>query len=161
MRILLLGAGGREHTFAWKLATSPLLTKLFIAPGNAGTAKHGENVNLQPTDFEGIQKFVLTNQIDMVLVGPEDPLVMGIHDYFLSQVDIKNIPVIGPCKDGAQLEGSKDFAKAFMMKNHIPTAAYQTFTKENIQDGYDFIDKLKAPCVLKADGLAVGKGVVI
>ncbi len=161
MKILLLGSGGREHTFAWKLAASPLLTKLFIAPGNAGTALHGVNVNLQPTDFEGIHTFVINNHIDLVLVGPEDPLVLGIHDYFLAHEDIKNIPVIGPQKDGAQLEGSKDFAKAFMISNNIPTAAYKTFNKENIQDAYQFIDQLNAPYVLKADGLAAGKGVVI
>ena len=161
MKILLLGSGGREHTYAWKIAQSLLLTKLFIAPGNAGTLKHGENVNLSPTDFEGIRKFVIANGIEMVLVGPEDPLVMGIHDFFLSNDEISHIPIIGPRKDGAQLEGSKDFAKAFMMKNHIPTAAYMTFNKDNIQEGYDFIDSLKPPYVLKADGLAAGKGVVI
>jgi phosphoribosylamine---glycine ligase len=161
MKILLLGSGGREHTYAWKIAQSPLLTKLFIAPGNAGTLQHGENINLLPTDFEGIRLFVLSNQIDLVLVGPEDPLVMGIHDFFLSNDDIKNIPVIGPCKDGAQLEGSKDFAKAFMIQNNIPTAAYKTFTKDNIQEGFDFIGALHPPYVLKADGLAAGKGVVI
>jgi len=161
MNILLLGSGGREHTFAWKIAQSPLLTKLYIAPGNGGTLQHGENVNLQPTDFEGIRQFVITKEIDLVLVGPEDPLVMGIHDFFLSKDDVKSIPVIGPCKDGARLEGSKDFAKAFMMKNHIPTAAYKTFTRDNIQEGFGFIDSLHPPYVLKADGLAAGKGVVI
>jgi phosphoribosylamine--glycine ligase len=161
MKILLLGSGGREHTFAWKIAQSPLLTKLFIAPGNAGTMQHGENVNLLPTDFESIRIFVKTNKIDLVLVGPEDPLVLGIHDFFLSNSDIENFPVIGPCKDGAQLEGSKDFAKAFMIKNNIPTAAYKTFTKDNIQDGFGLIDSLYPPYVLKADGLAAGKGVVI
>ncbi len=161
MKILLLGSGGREHTFAWKIAQSPLLAKLFIAPGNAGTMQHGENINLLPTDFEGIRQFVKTNNIDLVLVGPEDPLVMGIYDFFLSHADIQNIPVIGPCKDGAQLEGSKDFAKAFMVKNKIPTAAYRTFTREELQEGYEFIDALTPPYVLKADGLAAGKGVVI
>jgi phosphoribosylamine---glycine ligase len=161
MKILLLGSGGREHTYAWKIAQSPLLTKLFIAPGNAGTLQQGENVKLLPTDFEGIRQFVKTNKIDLVLVGPEDPLVMGIHDFFLANADIKNIPLIGPCKDGAQLEGSKDFAKEFMIKNRIPTAAYKTFTKDNIQEGFRFIDALNPPYVLKADGLAAGKGVVI
>jgi len=161
MKILLLGSGGREHTFAWKIAQSPLLTKLFIAPGNAGTLQHGENVNMQPTDFEEIRQFVKANGIGLVIVGPEDPLVMGIHDFFLVHDDIKHIPVIGPCRDGAMLEGSKDFAKAFMIKNKIPTAAYQTFTKETINKSYEFIDNLNAPYVLKADGLAAGKGVVI
>ncbi len=161
MKILLLGSGGREHTFAWKIAQSPLLTKLFIAPGNAGTLQHGENVNMQPTNFEEIRQFVKANDIGLVLVGPEDPLVMGIHDFFLAHADIKHIPVIGPCQLGAMLEGSKDFAKAFMIKNKIPTAAYQTFTKETIHQAFLFIDKLNAPYVLKADGLAAGKGVVI
>ncbi|MEI6124785.1 MAG: phosphoribosylamine--glycine ligase [Bacteroidota bacterium] len=161
MRILLLGSGGREHTFAWKLAQSPLLTKLFIAPGNAGTMLHGENVDIAPCDFESIKQFVKNNQIDLMLVGPEEPLVRGIHDYFLSNDELKNIPVIGPCMDGAMLEGSKDFAKAFMIRNNIPTAAYQTFTKETILQAFDFIDTLQAPYVLKADGLAAGKGVLI
>ena len=161
MRILLLGSGGREHTFSWKIAQSPLLTKLFIAPGNAGTLQYGENINLQGSDFVGIRQFVKENKVDLVLVGPEDPLVLGIHDYFLAHNDIKDIPVIGPCKQGAMLEGSKDFAKAFMQRNAIPTAAYQTFTKETITDGFAFIDTLQAPYVLKADGLAAGKGVVI
>lgn len=161
MRVLLLGSGGREHTFSWKIAKSPLLKKLYIAPGNAGTQLHGENINLSPVDFEAIRNFVINKQINLVLVGPEDPLVLGIHDFFLTHDEIKHIPVIGPCKDGAQLEGSKDFAKAFMKKNGIPTAAYQTFSKDNIQQAYQFIDGLKPPYVLKADGLAAGKGVVI
>ena len=147
MRILLLGSGGREHTFSWKIAQSPLLTKLFIAPGNAGTMQHGENINLQGSDFVGIRQFVKENQVDLVLVGPEDPLVLGIHDYFLAHNDIKDIPVIGPCQQGAMLEGSKDFAKAFMQRNAIPSAAYQTFTKETIADGFAFIDTLQDPYV--------------
>ena len=161
MKILLLGSGGREHTFAWKIAQSKLLTKLYTAPGNAGTLLHGENVNLQPTDFEGIRQFVTTKSIDLVLVGPEDPLVLGIHDFFLSHDDIRHIPVIGPAKDGAQLEGSKDVAKAFMVNNNIPTAAYKTFTEATLVEGIEFIDSLNPPYVLKADGLAAGKGVLI
>ncbi|MCK9611293.1 MAG: phosphoribosylamine--glycine ligase [Bacteroidales bacterium] len=161
MNILILGSGGREHTFAWKLSQSPLVNKMFIAPGNAGTQLHGKNINISPLDFEKIRDFVVANNINMVLVGPEDPLVCGIHDYFLVDNNLKNIPVIGPCKDGAILEGSKDFAKVFMQKYNIPTAAYRTFTKDNIENAFDFISQLSPPYVLKADGLAAGKGVVI
>ncbi|MFH1004948.1 MAG: phosphoribosylamine--glycine ligase [Bacteroidota bacterium] len=161
MNILLLGSGGREHTIAWKISQSEKLESLFIAPGNAGTLDYGENIEISPTDFEAIKKFVLENNIDMVIVGPEEPLVKGIHDFFLNNEELKNIHVIGPKKDGAQLEGSKDFAKQFMNKYGIPTAAYQTFTKETIQDGFLFLNKINPPYVLKADGLAAGKGVVI
>jgi len=161
MNILLIGSGGREHTFAWKLAQSPLLKKLFILPGNAGTALLGENINCSPVDFDKIRQIVKERNINLVLVGPEDPLVNGIYDFFLEHDDISHIPVIGPSKEGAELEGSKDFAKAFMQKYNIPTAAYQTFSKETIEDGYRFLETLKAPFVLKADGLAAGKGVVI
>jgi len=161
MNILLLGSGGREHAFAWKLKQSPLVDKLYIAPGNAGTASCGENINCSPVDFDKITQIVKEKQIGLVLVGPEDPLVQGIYDYFQSQDDLKNIPVIGPSQKGAQLEGSKDFAKAFMRKYHIPTAAYRTFTKETLNEGLSFIDSLKPSYVLKADGLAAGKGVVI
>jgi phosphoribosylamine--glycine ligase len=161
MNILLLGSGGREHAFAWKIVQSPLCTKLFIAPGNAGTRQCGVNVNLQPNDFDGIKDFVLENTISLVLVGPEEPLVNGIHDFFLEDEELKNIPVIGPAQTGAQLEGSKDFAKAFMFRHGIPTAAYKTFTKEEIPQAFRFLESLKPPYVLKADGLAAGKGVVI
>jgi phosphoribosylamine--glycine ligase len=161
MNILLLGSGGREHAFAWKLCKSKHCDKLFIAPGNAGTAQCGTNVLLSTTDFEGIKKFVVENKIQMVLVGPEDPLVKGIHDFFIADNELKSIPVIGPKKDGAQLEGSKDFSKQFMIRHHIPTARYQTFTKENLNEGLKFLETLSPPYVLKADGLAAGKGVVI
>jgi phosphoribosylamine--glycine ligase len=161
MNVLLLGSGGREHAFAWKISQSKKLTKLFIAPGNAGTAQCGTNVNISATDFEAVKKFVLENKIDMVVVGPEDPLVKGIHDFFLADISLKNIPVIGPDKSGAQLEGSKDFSKQFMIRNKIPTAQYQTFTKETLEEGIKFLEKLSPPYVLKADGLAAGKGVVI
>jgi len=161
MNILLLGSGGREHTFAWKLSQSPLLEKLYIAPGNAGTAMCGENINCSPVDFEKIRQIVKEKNIGLVLVGPEDPLVQGIHEYFLAHDDIKNIPVIGPSQKGAMLEGSKDFAKAFMQKYNIPTAKYRSFTKATLDEGCRFIDTLKPPFVLKADGLAAGKGVVI
>ena len=161
MNILLLGSGGREHTFAWKLSQSPLLTKLFIAPGNAGTAHCGTNVNLAIDDFPVMEKFVLENKISMVVVGPEDPLVKGIHDYFLSKDSLRNIPVIGPQQDGAQLEGSKDFSKAFMVKYGVPTAKAQTFDKASLAEGLAFLETMKPPYVLKADGLAAGKGVVI
>lgn len=161
MKILLLGAGGREHAFAWKLSQSPLCEKLFIAPGNAGTSQHGENVAIGVNDFEAIEKFVLENKIELVVVGPEDPLVNGIYDYFQAKDELKNIPVIGPSKDGAQLEGSKAFAKQFMVRHNIPTAAYGEFTIENLEDGFDFIDEQTPPIVLKADGLAAGKGVLI
>jgi phosphoribosylamine--glycine ligase len=161
MNVLLLGQGGREHAFAWKLAQSPLLKELYIAPGNAGTEEFGENVNIKITDFPAIKKLVTEKSINMVVVGPEDPLVAGIYDFFINDSELKNIPVIGPSKAGAQLEGSKDFAKAFMQKYQIPTARYQTFTKDNIEEGYKFLESLKAPYVLKADGLAAGKGVII
>ncbi len=161
MKILLLGAGGREHAFAWKLSQSPLCEKLFIAPGNAGTSQHGENVAISVNDFDVIEKFVLENKIELVVVGPEDPLVNGIYDYFQAKDELKNIPVIGPSKAGAQLEGSKAFAKQFMVRHNIPTAAYGEFTIENLEDGFDFIDEQTPPIVLKADGLAAGKGVLI
>jgi len=161
MNILLIGSGGREHALSWKIAQSPHCEKLFIALGNAGTSQHGENIKINPTDFEAIKKFVIENQIEMVVVGPEDPLVEGIHDYFLSDKYLKSIPVIGPKKDGAQLEGSKEFAKRFMQKNNIPTAAYQSFTIETLKEGLAYLDKQKTPIVLKADGLAAGKGVII
>jgi len=161
MRILLLGSGGREHALSWKIAQSSTLEELFIAPGNAGTRNHGKNVNLQPTDFEGIKKFVLENSIDIVIVGPEDPLVLGIHDYFLADDEIKHIGVVGPQKEAAQLEGSKDFAKEFMKRHNIPTAKYASFTKDTLEEGYKFLTSMAAPYVLKADGLAAGKGVLI
>lgn len=161
MKILLLGSGGREHAFAWKLSQSPLCEKLFIAPGNAGTTQHGENVAIGVNDFEAIKDFVLANDVAMVVVGPEDPLVNGIYDYFLQNDSIKHIPVIGPSKAGAQLEGSKAFAKQFMVRHNIPTAAYGEFTIDNMEDGFDFIDEQMPPIVLKADGLAAGKGVLI
>lgn len=161
MNILILGSGGREHAYAWKLAQSKRIGKLYIAPGNAGTAMHGSNVNISATDFEAVKKFVLENQINMVVVGPEDPLVKGVHDFFLADAQLKNIPVIGPQKDGAQLEGSKDFSKRFMFRHNIPTAKYDTFTKETLNEGLKFLETLEPPYVLKADGLAAGKGVVI
>lgn len=161
MKILLLGSGGREHALAWKIAQSTKVKKLYIAPGNAGTAEVGENVFIKADDFDEIKKFVLCNQIDMVVVGPEDPLVKGIYDYFQNDAELKNIPVIGPSKQGAVLEGSKDFAKAFMLRHGIPTAAYQTFNGETLQQGKEFLRTLKAPYVLKADGLCAGKGVLI
>ena len=161
MILLLLGSGGREHAFAWKLSQSKKLSKLFIAPGNAGTAQCGSNVNIAETDFDAIKKFVLENKVEMVVVGPEAPLVKGIHDFFLLDEQLKNIPVIGPGKYGAQLEGSKDFSKRFMQRHKIPTARYETFTKENLSAGIKFLGTLQPPYVLKADGLAAGKGVVI
>jgi len=161
MNVLILGSGGREHAFAWKLAQSKQLENLYIAPGNAGTAQCGTNVDIAATDFAAIKDLVWEKNIDMVLVGPEDPLVKGIHDYFLQDDVLKEIPVIGPKKDGAQLEGSKDFSKQFMVKHHIPTAKYKSFTKDNINEGPAFIDSLAPPFVLKADGLAAGKGVLI
>lgn len=161
MNILILGSGGREHAYAWKLAQSKRLSKLYIAPGNAGTASVGTNVNISATDFDAVKKFVVENQINMVVVGPEDPLVKGVHDYFLADAVLKNIPVIGPQKDGAQLEGSKDFSKQFMFRHKIPTARYETFTKETLAEGLTFLETLEPPYVLKADGLAAGKGVVI
>ncbi|MBP5380424.1 MAG: phosphoribosylamine--glycine ligase [Bacteroidaceae bacterium] len=161
MKILLLGSGGREHAIAWKLAQSQKLEKLYIAPGNAGTSEVGENVPLKADDFEGIRQFVLEKGVDMVVVGPEDPLVKGIYDYFKADAQLKNIPVIGPSKQGAVLEGSKDFAKGFMQRHNIPTAAYQTFDGEHLQEGLAFLETLQPPYVLKADGLCAGKGVLI
>ena len=161
MKILLLGSGGREHAIAWKLAQSQKLEKLYIAPGNAGTSEVGENVPLKADDFEGIRQFVLDKGVDMVVVGPEDPLVKGIYDYFKADAQLKNIPVIGPSKQGAVLEGSKDFAKGFMQRHNIPTAAYQTFDGEHLQEGLVFLETLQPPYVLKADGLCAGKGVLI
>lgn len=161
MNILVIGSGGREHTLAWKIAQSEKAENVFIAPGNAGTAAVGTNVELNVNDFDGIRSFVLENHINMVVVGPEDPLVNGITDFFLSDDQLSSVPVIGPSKAGAQLEGSKDFSKAFMARHTIPTAAYQTFTADNIEAGYSFLETLKAPYVLKADGLAAGKGVLI
>jgi phosphoribosylamine---glycine ligase len=161
MNILLLGSGGREHAFAKQLLKSPIIEKLFIAPGNAGTAKEGFNIPVSVTDFDAIKKFVGEFNIEMVVVGPEDPLVNGIVDYFRANDELKNVPVIGPGKDGAKLEGSKDFAKLFMQRYGIPTAAYKTFTRININEGYKFLETLQPPYVLKADGLAGGKGVVI
>lgn len=162
MKILLLGSGGREHALAWKIAQSSKVEKLFIAPGNAGTASVGENVPaLKADDFDGIATFAVKEGIDMVVVGPEDPLVKGIYDYFLANDAVKHIPVIGPSKAGAVLEGSKDFAKAFMMRHGIPTAAYATFDGTQVEEGCKFLETLKAPYVLKADGLCAGKGVLI
>ncbi|MGK0255078.1 MAG: phosphoribosylamine--glycine ligase [Mariniflexile sp.] len=161
MNILILGSGGREHTFAWKIAQSPLCKKIFVAPGNSGTAAIATNVNVGANDFDAIKELVLNERIDMVVVGPEDPLVSGIHDYFLNDDAIKHIAVIGPQKAAAKLEGSKEFAKEFLYRHNIPTAAYESFTKETVEKGYVFLETLKAPYVLKADGLAAGKGVVI
>jgi len=161
MRVLLLGSGGRENALAWKMSKSSILDALFIAPGNAGTKSCGQNVPIQPTDFKAIEDFVLKEKIDMVVVGPEDPLVLGIHDYFLAHDELKKVGVIGPQKEAAQLEGSKDFAKKFMARHNIPTAKYATFTKATLTEGYAFLESMKGPYVLKADGLAAGKGVVI
>ena len=160
-RILLLGSGGREHALAWKIAQSPRLEKLYIAPGNAGTALVGENVAMKADDFASIRDFALANGITMVVVGPEDPLVKGIYDYFKADKDLASIPVIGPSREGAVLEGSKDFAKGFMQRHGIPTAAYRTFTGETLEEGKAFLRTLQAPYVLKADGLCAGKGVLI
>ena len=160
-RILLLGSGGREHALAWKIAQSSKLEKLFIAPGNAGTALVGENVAMEADDFDAIKAFVLANAITMVVVGPEDPLVKGIYDHFKTDAELASIPVVGPSKQGAVLEGSKDFAKGFMQRHGIPTAAYQTFTGETLEEGKAFLRTLQAPYVLKADGLCAGKGVLI
>ena len=161
MNVLILGSGGREHAFAWKIAQSKLLDKLFIAPGNAGTLQFGTNLDINPTNFEALKQTVLQNKIELVVVGPEDPLVKGIHDFFLNDVDLKNVAVIGPQKYAAQLEGSKEFAKEFMYKHNIPTAAYKSFTNKNLEEGYQFLETLNSPYVLKADGLAAGKGVLI
>lgn len=161
MKILLLGSGGREHALAWKIAQSPKVSQLFIAPGNAGTMQVGKNVDVKADDFDGIAQFVLDYEVDMVVVGPEDPLVKGIYDYFQHHDLLKDIPVIGPSKAGAVLEGSKDFAKGFMQRHNIPTAAYATFDGEHVEEGCRFLETLQAPYVLKADGLCAGKGVLI
>ena len=161
MNILILGAGGREHAFAYKISQSELSDKLFIAPGNAGTAQFGKNINLKPTNFDAIKDFVLKEKIKMVVVGPEDPLVLGISDFFTEDSELKDVALIGPSKKGALLEGSKERAKEFMFMHKIPTAAYQSFTSESLQAGKDFLETLNAPYVLKADGLAGGKGVLI
>jgi len=161
MNILVLGSGGREHAIAHKILESPKVEKLFVAPGNAGTSHIASNVEVGVNDFEGIKTLVLKESINLVVVGPEDPLVNGIHDFFLNDSELKNVPVIGPQKAAAELEGSKEFAKEFMMRHHIPTAAYQSFTSKNLEEGYAFLETLKPPYVLKADGLAAGKGVLI
>jgi len=161
MNILILGSGGREHAFALKLSESSKVNQLFVAPGNAGTSQIAINVNINPTDFSAVKQTVLDNNINMVVVGPEAPLVDGVHDFFLADNELKNVPVIGPKKDGALLEGSKDFSKIFMEKHNIPTARYQSFTKENLTEGFTFLETLSPPYVLKADGLAAGKGVLI
>ena len=161
LNILLLGSGGRECALAWKMSQSARLGKLFIAPGNGGTGAYGENVALSPLDFPAVKAFVIENHIDMVVVGNEDPLVAGIYDYFKADSQVADVMVIGPSKAGAQLEGSKDFAKGFMQRHDIPTAGYLSVTKDNIEEGYRFLESLKAPYVLKADGLAAGKGVLI
>lgn len=161
MKVLLLGSGGREHTLAWKINQSERLTKLYVAPGNAGTAEIAENVNIKVTDFEALANFVENNAIDMLVVGPEDPLVEGIRDYFEADARFARLMIVGPGKAGAILEGSKDFAKEFMFRHHIPTAGYLTVTKDNLEKGFAFLETLKPPYVLKADGLAAGKGVLI
>ncbi len=161
MNILILGSGGREHAFAWKLAQSPKAKQIYIAPGNAGTALTGINVPINPTDFEAMKMFVIEKEIDMVVVGPEVPLVNGIYDFFLENEVLHDVPVIGPDSKGARLEGSKDFAKDFMKRHHIPTAAYETFSAETLEQGENFLESIGAPYVLKADGLAAGKGVLI
>ena len=161
MNILILGSGGRESAFAWKISQSAKCDQLFIAPGNAGTGHYGTNVNIKVTDFEGIKNLVLSKAIDLVLVGPEEPLVKGIHDFFLADDRLKQIPVVGPQAEGAQLEGSKDFSKQFMVRNNIPAAASKTFTKDTLQQGFEYLTTIGLPIVLKADGLAAGKGVLI
>ena len=161
MNVLILGSGGREHAFTLKLLKSNKINQIFVAPGNAGTQKIAINININPTDFEAVKKTVLENNIKMVVVGPEAPLVDGVHDFFLADTNLKDIPVIGPKKDGALLEGSKDFSKKFMQKHGVPTAKYQSFTKDNLEQGYLFLETLEPPFVLKADGLAAGKGVLI
>ena len=161
MNILLLGSGGREHALAWKIAQSPKIEKLFVAPGNAGTATVAENVAMSATDFPTVKRFVIENNIDMVVVGPEIPLVEGIGDFFTGDPELKNVPLIGPSTKGAQLEGSKDFAKEFMMRHNIPTAKYKSVTAANLAEGKQFLRSMSAPYVLKADGLAAGKGVLI
>ena len=161
MTILILGSGGREHTFAWKIAQSPLCETLYVAPGNSGTAQIATNIEIKVTDFKAIKNLVISKNIDMVVVGPEDPLVLGIHDYFLNDDDLKHVSVIGPQKAAAELEGSKEFAKEFLYRHNIPTAAYKSFNKNNVEEGYKFLETLNPPYVLKADGLAAGKGVLI
>ena len=161
MKVLLLGSGGREHALAWKINQSERLTKLYVAPGNAGTAEIAENVNIKVTDFEALATFVEYNAIDMLVVGPEDPLVEGIRDYFEADARFARLMIVGPGKAGAILEGSKDFAKEFMFRHHIPTADYLTVTKDNLEEGFAFLETQKPPYVLKADGLAAGKGVLI
>ncbi len=161
MNILLLGSGGREHALAWKIAQSPKVEKLYIAPGNGGTLNVGENVNISANDFPALKQFVLSHNVNMVVVGPEDPLVNGVYDFFANDTELKSVPVIGPSKAGAQLEGSKDFAKAFMVRHNIPTARYRSFTSATLDEGCKFLEQLEAPYVLKADGLAAGKGVLI
>ena len=161
MRVLLLGSGGREHALSWKISESSILEELFIAPGNAGTKNHGKNINLSVNDFEGIKSFIIENAIDIVVVGPEDPLVNGIADFFEADEALAKVAVVGPNKEAAQLEGSKDFAKEFMRRHNIPTAKYATFTKDTLEAGYAFLDAMKSPYVLKDDGLAAGKGVLI
>ena len=161
MKLLLLGSGGREHALAWKIAQSPKVEKLYIAPGNAGTRNVGENVAIKADDFEAIKEFVVKNDINMVVVGPEDPLVKGVYDFFKEDEILKNIPVIGPSRTGAVLEGSKEFAKEFMMRHNIPTAGYKSITADNLEEGLAFLETLEAPYVLKADGLCAGKGVLI
>ena len=161
MNILVVGSGGREHTFCWKLAESPLCENLYAAPGNAGTASIATNLPISATDFEGLKKAVLTHQVSMVVVGPEDPLVLGIHDFFQNDSQLKNVAVIGPQQKAAQLEGSKEVAKEFMKRHNIPTASYQSFTKETVEEGVAYLSQIPAPYVLKADGLAAGKGVLI
>ena len=161
MNVLILGSGGREHALAWKVSQSSSCNKLFIAPGNSGTSEIGQNVEINVTDFEKIKTLAINEEIEMIIVGPEDPLVNGIYDFFNNEPDLQHISVIGPSKKGAQLEGSKNFAKEFMARNNIPTAKYKTFTKKNIEDGFVFLETLEPPFVLKADGLAAGKGVLI
>src|SRR5690554_565148 len=161
MNILLLGSGGREHALAWKITQSPKCSQLFVAPGNAGIGQIATNVSVNPTDFAAVKQFVLDNEVKMVVVGPEDPLVKGVYDFFKNDEQLKSISVIGPSQHGAQLEGSKEFAKQFLVKNNIPTARYEAFTKDTVEKGYEFLTTLKPPYVLKADGLAAGKGVLI
>ena len=160
MKILLLGSGGREHALAWKIAQSPKVEQLFIAPGNPGTQNVGTNVAIGVNDFDKLKAFALEKRIDMIVVGPEDPLVKGIYDFFKNDPSTNHIAIVGPSKEGAQLEGSKDFAKAFMQRHNIPTARYKTVTAETLNEGIAFLESLKAPYVLKADGLCAGKGVL-
>ena len=161
MKVLLLGSGGREHAMAWKIAQSPRVKKLYIAPGNAGTATVGENVNIKATDFEALKVFTLEREVNMIVVGPEDPLVQGIFDFFKGDIALQHIAIIGPSMKGAQLEGSKEFAKGFMERHNIPTARYKSITTETLEEGFEFLETLTAPYVLKADGLCAGKGVLI